>query len=351
MGVGLWLSAASARSLVDDDRFDDFAAWLHEEQLVPFTFNGFPHGDFHQEKVKHLVYLPDWAEDERARYTRDLIGLLVRLMGESTYGSISTLPLCWGRPPASIEHEQAAAMRLAAVAEHLAAVEQETGKRIVLSLEPEPGCQLSTSRDVVRFYEERLLAAGVSEQVLRRHVGVCHDVCHAVVMGESQADVLTRYAAAGIAVGKIQISSAIVADFDSADDDQGRGEMLDELASFAEDRYLHQVGVVDSAGRLVRFFEDLPLALDHARDNAPPSGRWCVHFHVPVYLREFGRLFASQSAIDECLASASPPDDRPLHFEVETYAWNVLPVKLQKGELSEGIAEELAWFERRLAGC
>ena len=32
---------------------------------MPFTFNGFPYGDFHQSVVKHRVYEPTWADAER----------------------------------------------------------------------------------------------------------------------------------------------------------------------------------------------------------------------------------------------------------------------------------------------
>ena len=35
--------------------------------LLPFTFNGFPYGDFHSERVKDAVYRPDWAGDDRDR--------------------------------------------------------------------------------------------------------------------------------------------------------------------------------------------------------------------------------------------------------------------------------------------
>ena len=37
------------------------------------------------------------------------------------------------------------------------------------------------------------------------------------------------------------------------------------------------------------------------------------------------------------------------HFEVETYAWSVLPDSLQVGQLSDGIANEMRWFAELLA--
>src|SRR5579871_6065098 len=73
MGVGLWLSATAAHGLIRERRVDHFAAWLCEVGLVPYTFNGFPQGDFHQEVVKHRVYHPTWWEPERLAYTLDLV--------------------------------------------------------------------------------------------------------------------------------------------------------------------------------------------------------------------------------------------------------------------------------------
>ena len=36
------------------------------------------------------------------------------------------------------------------------------------------------------------------------------------------------------------------------------------------------------------------------------------------------------------------------HFEVETYAWNVLPPELQRDSLADGIADELKWVREQL---
>ena len=40
-------------------------------------------------------------------------------------------------------------------------------------------------------------------------------------------------------------------------------------------------------------------------------------------------------------------DDPPPHFEVETYAWNVLPEPLQPTDLAIGIARELQWLHQQ----
>ena len=68
-----------------------------------------------------------------------------------------------------------------------------------------------------------------------------------------------------------------------------------------------------------------------------------LFIHVPVYLDQFGFLSASQRDIVDCVANCRQYSEVS-HFEVETYAWNVLPAELQQDSLASGIAKELHWF-------
>jgi hypothetical protein len=171
---------------------------------------------------------------------------------------------------------------------------------------------------------------------------VCHDICHAAVMFEDQAQVVRQYRSAGIRIGKVQISNAIRVPFDEYSESERR-EALQQLRGFAEDRYLHQTMIRMSDGEM-RFFEDLPLALASVPNGQTARGEWRVHFHVPVFLERFGLIQTTQPEIRQCLA-AIERDDRTNHYEVETYAWNVLPQALQTDDLAEGIARELLWVK------
>lgn len=354
MGVGLWLSARAAREVLEQDRTAELRDWLGSRGLLAFTFNGFPHGDFHQPVVKFRVYQPDWSEDSRLAYTVDLANILACLLPEGAEGSISTLPVGWGgdfrKAP---EKLRAAGNHLHAIATHLARLEAERGRLIHLDLEPEPGCQLTTSRDLVEFFEQYLLSGGSektgSEKIVRRHLRVCHDVCHAAVMFEDQAEVLERYRRAGIEIGKVQLSSAIRARFEALDEGQ-KTACFRQLRSFAEDRYLHQT-VIQPTASLSRsrvFVEDLPAALEMARRDVTLRGEWRVHFHVPLYLERFGLVETTQQTVLDCLAAIRDfPGVR--HFEAETYAWSVVPDELRVNELAAGIADELRWVLRQVA--
>lgn len=345
MGVGLWLAADAAAQLLSSGGVDDFAAWLADVGLVPFTFNGFPYGDFHQAEVKHRVYHPTWFEPQRLHYTLQLIEIIDKLLPPGRTGSISTLPIAWSTPEATPAQMRAAADHLRAAAAAMKQLHERTGRRITLCLEPEPGCLLQRSDDIVSLFKDWLLP-GSDEAAIREHLGVCHDVCHAAVMFEPQEEVLRKYAAAGIKVGKVQISAAVAVDFDtlSAAD---RSAAFAQLSGFHEPRYLHQTCIRRGSAQTL-FYEDLHLALATVPDSAAPQGEWRTHFHVPVYLERFGQLTATQNDIRECLTAIQSTSDCR-HFEVETYAWGVLPQELRVPELADGIAREMNWFYQTVA--
>jgi hypothetical protein len=211
-----------------------------------------------------------------------------------------------------------------------------------VSLEPEPGCWLDRAADVVRLFQDYLFPAG-GEGRVARYLRVCHDICHSAVMFEDQAATLAAYRTAGVGVGKVQVSSAVRICFDALGEAERRAA-LDELRSFEESTYLHQTVVRETGGGTV-FFDDLPAALA-AQGAGRPSGEWRVHFHVPLFLASHGRLGTTQDDILACLDALGPGQD-VRHFEIETYAWGVLPPELKGRDLAHGIAREIFW----LADC
>jgi sugar phosphate isomerase/epimerase len=346
LGVGLWLPAAASAPLARDaGAIASLRDWLRARGLLVFTINGFPSGDFHGAVVKHAVYEPDWSRPERLAYTRDLITIARGLAEAGSEMSISTLPVGWPRRGAAGETArlEAAAASLRAAAASAAAAEAEAGVLVHVDLEPEPGCLLERSADVAGFFARHLLG-GADEAIVRRHVRVCHDACHAAVMFEEQAACATAYARAGALVGKVQLSSAACARFDGRSEAERRA-LRAELGAFVEERYLHQT-VVRGAGGGCTFFDDLPAAL--AAGGAAPSGEWRVHFHVPVFAETAGALATTRDELVRAI-DAFGPWTGVRHFEVETYAWGVLPAPLRDADLAAGIARELNWV-RTLAG-
>ena len=348
LGVGLRLGHAAAEALRDPARLAALKRFLDEGRYYVFTINGFPYGAFHGRKVKEDAYRPDWSEPERLAYTDHLAGILAELLPAGQEGSVSTVP-CTFKPWAQ--------GKLAAITENLVrhvsrlvSIRESTGKNISLAIEPEPYCYLETIEETVAFFNERLfsraglsrlatlagLSAAEAEAAMRRHIGVCYDVCHAAVEFEDPAQSVASLRSAGIAVPKVQLSSALrIPRVD--------GESARHLAAFAEPVYLHQV--VEKANGGLRRFVDLPQALAEAGRAA--GAEWRVHFHVPVFLEEMEHFGTTQAFLAEILRLHREQPIGP-HLEVETYTWDVLPAAYRNVELGAAIARELGWVKDRL---
>lgn len=350
-GIGLRLSAAAAEGLGEPGALDAFRAFLARHDLYVFTINGFPYGRFHDTRVKEAVYRPDWRDPERLAYTDRLADLLAELLPEGVPGSVSTVPGGFKPDIATKADIRAVADKLIRHAVHLAGIEARSGRLIQLALEPEPRCFLETVDETIRFFESSLFsgeavetaaalggcAGSQAESLLRRHLGVCYDVCHAAVEYE-QGDALDRLAAAGIAIPKIQLSSALR--LPRAD-----GDARKLLAPFVDGVYLHQV-VARNAMGLTRY-TDLDDAFASLESGPAEPPEWRVHFHVPVFLDGVGALATTQPDLKAVLARQRRA---PLtqHLEVETYTWGVLPPEKRSADLASDIAREVAWVKQAL---
>lgn len=349
-GIGLRLSARDARELLEGDRLDAFRAFLGRDGLYVALINGFPHGSFHRTAVKADVYAPDWREDERVRYTLDLVEILARLLPADIDGGVSTAPLTYkrwmtGAAPAAWETFVANVVR---VAEAMARLRRRTGALIHLDIEPEPDCLIETSDEFIDFFERRLLPDGgpqlaaalactveEARALLREHVRICFDCCHFAVEFEDPAAALDRLRNAGVQVGRVQLSSALKVVF--PDDAETSAALAERLRRFADSTYLHQV--IERRGADLRHFADLDEAL--RRVPAPAGSEWRIHFHVPLFTSEYDGLGSTQDYVRTILDLASRTGFTR-HFEIETYTWDVLPAGL-KIDLLDSIGREFEW--------
>jgi sugar phosphate isomerase/epimerase len=330
--LGAWWSAPVARELAADASARARVARALDAAGVGIaTLNVFPYGGFHDERVKTAVYRPDWADELRLQYTRDAAQALAALLPRGASAPLSTLPLGFGQGDL-----RRMARNLARAASALHDLEQRTGVHLIVALEPEPFCLLETAAQTAAFLEEWLFepqAWPVPEDVLRRHLGVCIDLCHLFVVGEEPLAALADLARRGIAVPKIQVSSCL----EVRDPQQG----LEALLAFDEPRYLHQT-VADNGARALDLGE-----VRAARARFLAARRIRTHFHVPVFWDQPGALGSTRGELERVLAGLRPP--LPL-LEVETYTWSVLPeFEAQAGDLVAGIARELDFARGVLA--
>jgi sugar phosphate isomerase/epimerase len=351
-GVGLRLSAVAAAALAEPTAMAELKALLATSDCYVFTINGFPYGPFHGRRVKEAVYQPDWRHDERVTYSDRLADLLVELLPDDPEldGSVSTVPGTFkplAEAPGAIDDIARNLIRHAA---HLVGIRERTGRTIALALEPEPWCYLETIDETVRFFEQHLFGAAAvrqlseltglapndAEAALRRHLGVCYDVCHAAVEFEDPAASLQALEAAGIGVPKLQLSAALrIAAVGP--------ETAAQLRPFDEPVYLHQV--IERRGDCLTRHLDLPDALANVAGSA--GAEWRVHFHVPIFLAELRDFSTTQAFLREILARhRQQPISR--HLEVETYTWDVLPAHYRQVDVANAIARELAWVIEQL---
>jgi hypothetical protein len=75
---------------------------------------------------------------------------------------------------------------------------------------------------------------------------------------------------------------------------------------------------------------------------------WIIHFHVPVFLDNYGSFQSTQADISIVLNHVLSNPDITKHLEVETYTWEVLPEDTHL-TLGESIARELSWVKEELA--
>ncbi len=357
-GIGLRLSASAATELILPDRLREFKSWLAENNCYVFTINGFPYGDFHGQQVKENVYLPDWRSKHRVNYTLILAELLAELLPEKnvSYGSISTVPIGFKKHISITEDIRNVIGNLMLVIKYLIDLENRTGKRILLALEPEPCCYLETISETIDFFNRNIFSDSTVRQLseelktshlnvrseIRKHIGICLDLCHAAVEFEDPRNFLQQIRASEILIPKIQISNGLC--ITSVND-----EKIQRLLEFNDEVYLHQV--VEKIGQNLYRYEDIGEAVscyysDAARNEAG-SREWRVHFHVPVFLSSLAMFHTSQSFL-QCVLAEHSEDVLTQHLEVEAYTWHVLPEQFRNEDIVQLITRELTWVKSLL---
>lgn len=182
----------------------------------------------------------------------------------------------------------------------------------------------------------------VPEDILRRHLGICVDLCRVTIVGEEPLAALQNLHARGIAVPKIQVSSCLEVHEQAA---------LDRLLAFAEPRYLHQT-VAQNGLRA--------LDLDEVRARRAEfaaAGRIRSHYHVPLYWDQTGPFGSTQAEVERVLRAlpqlTKPPSGLPMPLlEVETYTWGVLgdfaSNRWRRACSGSWIGQLLAWSPDRI---
>lgn len=354
-GLGLRISNAAAKELSNPDELDALKTWLQRQDVYVFTLNGFPFGDFHQNRVKDNVHFPDWTTHERYQYTLNLFNILAELVGDLEEAGISTSPLSYrfwfkeGTEEWNTMLDQAT-QHIVQIAEFLYTKEVQTGKYLHLDIEPEPDGVLEDATEFLNWYNLQLLPKAIAyfkergdldpeqvKNIINRYICICYDVCHFALEYEQHETMMNRFEEEGIKIGKFQVSAALKIDL--ATDADHRELQRTILQQFDEPIYLHQVIARKQDGSLSKY-RDLPEALAYFQD--PEHIEWRSHFHVPIFLEKYGLIGSTQEDIKTVIA-LQKQKSRTNHIEVETYTWAVLPKDLQV-PIQDSIAREINWL-------
>ena len=352
--VSLRISAASAKTLTDSaTERKALSEFLAAEDLYVYTVNAFPYGPFKGDVVMERVYEPDWTSNDRVNYTNSVADILAEISPVDVNPSIQTAPLAFAPNVVDKNYVNTFTTNVLRVITHLLQLEQRTGRRVKLAIEPEPACYLETTDETVDFFTNRIYSeSGIrefaalanipvseAEGAIRRYLGIVFDIGHQAVGFEDITDSLNKLVAAGIPIFKLQEAAALWVEALSL-------ELVPELRRFTETIYLSQTSLLRD-GKITKFL-NLGEALDAFEAN-PVKTEMRTHFHVPVFLEELGPFRTTRFAVQDALRmhKAQPLSD---HLEIETYTWDVLPPELKTGDIIDYVTRELEFVRSELTG-
>jgi len=355
-GVSLRLSGASARTLAaDPSERTRLRIWLAQHDMYVFTVNAFPYGPFKGRTVMADVYEPDWSSEDRVTYTNQVADILTDITPASVAPSIQTAPLAFRANVRTEDDVARITGNLLRTVAHLIEVEQRTGRRVKLALEPEPFCLLETTAETLDYFRRHVwspeglrtlceltrLPASEAAGLVRRHLGVVFDIGHQSVAFEDIGASLRSLRDAGVPIFKLQAAAALRVPEVTED-------AVSALAAFTDTIYLSQT-TERRDGRLTRMLT-LADALRAWRRDPAGAREWRTHFHVPIFMDDLGAFRTTQPGIEDALALHA---DVPLsdHLEIETYTWDVLPPHLKTGDITDYLVREWAWLREHLDGA
>ena len=217
--VSIRISRNSADRLTSDaQERAQLKEFLRANDMYLITANAFPYGPFKGERVKEMVYEPDWRTDERARYTAMVADILAEMAPPHIAPTIQSPPLGFKPRVTGNDVVDAYTRQVIGVVAHLVELERRTGRTVKLALEPEPACFLELTTETLAYFADHLYSpravgmlsatCGLSRQqaeaALRKHLGVVYDICHQAVEFEDITQSLNALRGAGIPVMKLQ---------------------------------------------------------------------------------------------------------------------------------------------------
>ncbi len=349
IALGLWLDAGAIEELQSTAEFAKLKSLLKQNNFYVFTVNAFPYGKFHNEPVKDNVYLPNWTSELRRDFTCKVADILSELLPEGVIGSISTLPGGYRKhfersssltklrlACRTSNYEDEIADNLVFTADHLAKIEKNTKKKIILGIEMEPDCIWESVREFCEFRKKYLQTESAG-----KYIGVCYDTCHQELLEAVAGTGLALLKSENIPIAKIQLSAALQGIIQN-----NREAVLRELANFADPVYLHQTRFFDKQNKITASFRDIP----EGNVKSDDAERAVIHFHMPLFGTGISENFSVvKGELEANLAILKKDSYLCSNIEIETYTYNVLPDNIKTETIEEMITKEYRWVLKRFS--
>ncbi len=215
-GLGLQLSTQAVSELAKPFAFAELREFLSKNQCYVHTLKGFN------------TDLYNWKDPKQLSYHNNLASLFSQIMPPQIIGSLSTVP---GAPKAFVSNMadiQQITHHWVSHAEHLIRLERQTGKQIVLAIQPEAMSFLETTQECADFFNTNLFSENsyaqlskqldvdleTAEDLLRTHLTICIDISDTSSGWASFKDCISALDSLGISVGKQLLNTNKMFDVD-----------------------------------------------------------------------------------------------------------------------------------------
>jgi uncharacterized membrane protein len=308
IGLSLRIPALAAFELYDRDNLSALKSLLDEHGFYVFSLDGTDFGERGMPRDERWgPHFPDWRDMRRMAYCNVLADILAELLPDDVdHGSITTLAI-GSRDAILTEELPAVARNVLRIGAYLHMLEQSSGKRIMVGLQPMPGCVIETAADAARFFREYLfspiasahfssaanLTAADADEHLRHHVGVSLNSCFMACQHESISDGVRALRQVGVPIAKVVLANGLVTR------DIAMLRRLPTDGAMAEAPVVHRVGGEQLAYPDVKSAAQIPEVDTRARQE------WRIACHAPVSQAAIAPFATTQPDTLELLKAAA----------------------------------------------
>lgn len=305
---------------------------------------------------KDQVHTPDWRTEERLEFMFPATNLAAQFATPEREIGVTTNALSYrGWMDLDMPGNWAAlTLNVVRMVQHLATIHDRSGVLVHIDLEAEPGSVLRDSADIVRFYSSWLLTRGSAmlsdrmqvtngsaAETILRHVRIALDTAHAAVVWDDAASSLDAFAAHGIRIGRLQVSSAL--EVDVPVDATSQQELVEHLQALQSPTLLQQV-VAARDGEIVQRFDDLGEAMAVIGDAGGQT--WRIHTHAPLLADRYGIYGSTMADTAAWLREISARNLDVGMIELRSANWDVVPHD-DRAPMEAMIVREADWVRRQ----